>query len=150
VANGRMYPVVNLTMWRWNHKARFLLATYSRTKCPYRHLVYSCSLRYFLQSLAGLPSSGLSCDLTQSCTQPKNLWTSLRVFLACKHTRTRSCPFGTVGWVIGRTTNPRDCRCADSGRACGVKSGIIGVGSDAVVDGAVKCASRRTRLGGNE
>lgn len=46
--------------------------------------------------------------------------------------------------------NPCDCKYADSSRARGVKSGMIGVGSGGVADDAVKYAGRRTRLGGNE
>ncbi len=48
------------------------------------------------------------------------------VFPACKHTLTRSNPFGTVGQVIGRAFRPLSRRCADSGRGADVMTGIIG------------------------
>ena len=34
---------------------------------------------------------------------------------------------GTVGHVIGRALRPRTRRCAESGRGCGVRTGMIGV-----------------------
>lgn len=45
-----------------------------------------------------------------------SLSTSSHVFPACKHTLTRSFPFGTVGHVIGRAFIPRLYKNADSGR----------------------------------
>jgi hypothetical protein len=69
------------------------------------------------------------------------------VLPACKHTRTRSLPFGTVGHVIGRAFMPRARRKAESGRGWGVRMGMIGDGRPKV-DGARMCDGRETSAGG--
>lgn len=53
--------------------------------------------------------------------------TSSSVLHPCKHTLTRSSPFGTVGYEIGRTRNPFLMRNADRGRGDEVSRGMIGV-----------------------
>ena len=61
--------------------------------------------------------------------------TSAGELLACKHTRMRSAPFGTVGHVIGRALRPRARRCAESGRGCGVRTGMMGVAGEGACEG---------------
>lgn len=74
--------------------------------------------------------------------------TSAFVFPACKHTRTRSFPSGTVGHEIGRALSPSSRRCADRGRGLGVMMGMMG---DWRSGGGViaRWGGRQTTLEGN-
>lgn len=63
-----------------------------------------------------------------------NLSTSSLEFPACRHTRTRSLPLGTVGQVIGRAFMPKAKRYAESGRGCAVRTGTIGEGGKGLLE----------------
>ena len=99
------------------------------------------------------------CDISQlwahSIIPSTSLSTSSCVLRACRHTRILSAPLGTVGHVIGRALRPRMRRCAESGRGCGVSTGMIGVGSAHGSGGVsvlrwrvARCAGRKSSDGG--
>jgi len=90
-----------------------------------------------------------------STTPSTNLSTSSLVFPACKHTLTRSFPFGTVGHVIGRAFMPSVRRNAERGRGWDVMIGIIGEERSRAVaqsegSGHWRCAGRERSSGGTE
>ena len=92
------------------------------------HILFPLQLRhslFFLPRLRVLPLPRLR-PLDHPPHQRLHLFPRVA---ACKHTRTRSRPFGTVGHVIGRAFKPRARRWAESGRGYGVRMGMIGVGS---------------------
>lgn len=64
--------------------------------------------------------------LTHSAIASTSSSISARVFPACRHTRTRSLPLGTVGAMMARTTSPRCWQWLAKSRGYGVRREKMG------------------------